>query len=152
MNEPHKIADRGPSGDLCPICHQSECDHTDDEMAETVRLGNKPYLASDADAIAEKTRVAKSAASDEENMIRHQMGSREGRKFMWDFFKRAGIMSSSFGRANGDSAWTAFYEGQRNVGNEYLALIVRYMPDAYLAMIKENSAAEKPAAATRRSA
>ena len=72
------------------------------------------------------------------------MASKAGRDLMWALLERCGVFRTSFSASRPDPLVTAFLEGERNIGLEYLHRIHRLCPDHYLAMLKDRLA-EEPA-------
>jgi hypothetical protein len=85
----------------------------------------------------EKTqREARVAANKELANFKWQMGSKQGREYMYGLLARAGIYLTSF-TSNG--ALTSFNEGQRFVGLYYVDLINAHCLDEFVMMLKENA-------------
>ncbi len=62
------------------------------------------------------------------------MAEARGRRFAWRLLEKCGVFRSSF---TGDSNWTNFREGQRNVGLLVLGDIHEHCPEAYASMLQE---------------
>ena len=63
------------------------------------------------------------------------VSTEQGRRFLWDLLGFTGIYRSSF---TGNSS-TFFNEGRRDVGLRIMGQIHEHAPEAYLAMLKENT-------------
>ncbi len=64
------------------------------------------------------------------------MSHPEGRRIMNDLLKRCGVGRLSFA-GPGQAEQTAFYEGQRNIGNFYWALLTKNFKEKWLLMTEE---------------
>ena len=64
------------------------------------------------------------------------MSSPEGRRVMNDLLKRCGVGRLSFA-GPGQAEQTAFYEGQRNIGNYYWGVLTKNFKQQWLAMTDE---------------
>lgn len=94
-----------------------------------------PFRSSaEVDEDREKRRLDQQQADED---LRGIMVSQSGRRFMWDLLKRCGVFALSF---RGDGAeFTAFREGQRNVGLSLLADLTRVCPEHYTQMQDEQT-------------
>jgi hypothetical protein len=63
------------------------------------------------------------------------LSTKGGRLTMWRLLDMAGVYRLSF---TGDALWSAFNEGQRNIGNKLLAEIMADFPAEYALMLREN--------------
>lgn len=128
--------------EACPVCLQSECDHTDEEkQAHTIAIARgeeRPYNAGDEDQVATKAKSAKQKDKQATQDLKWIMSDARGRRFVWALLERCGIYRSSYLAGRGQPAATAFHEGERNVGLETLARLLRETPKAYAAMTEEN--------------
>lgn len=84
--------------------------------------------------LAEKS--AKLAETQRGDAIKGIMASAYGRQWMWDILQRCHVFSVSFTSAS--ALATAFAEGERNIGLQFLNDIMAYCPDEYVAMAKES--------------
>lgn len=64
------------------------------------------------------------------------MSTFEGRRVMNDLLKRCGVGRLSFA-GPGQAEQTAFYEGQRNIGNYYWAMLTKNFKKEWLLMTEE---------------
>lgn len=64
------------------------------------------------------------------------MSSPQGRRVMNDLLKRCGVGRLSFA-GPGQAEQTAFYEGQRNIGNYYWAMLTKNFKKEWLIMTDE---------------
>ena len=64
------------------------------------------------------------------------MASVEGRRVMNDLLKRCGVGRLSFS-GPGQAEQTAFYEGQRNIGNYYWGMLTKNFKEEWLIMTDE---------------
>ncbi len=92
-------------------------------------------LFSDDDA--EAIGAAKRLSDQADNDLIALMAAAGGRRVMAALLDRCGLGRTSFIGARPEPMITAFLEGERNIGLEYLARIRRLCPDRYLAMLKE---------------
>ena len=60
-----------------------------------------------------------------------------GRRFIWDELSAGNVFAQTYVAGSFDG--TAFQEGQRSSALRLLADVVRYAPNAYILMTKENS-------------
>jgi hypothetical protein len=70
------------------------------------------------------------------------MSNPEGRRIMNDLLKRCGVGRLSFS-GPGQAEQTAFYEGQRNIGNFYWALLTKNFKEKWLLMTEEQEQREQ---------
>lgn len=127
----------------CPICNQFACDHTDDEIEAHVAAitagEDEPVRAGDADQAARVARTAKQKDKQADDDLKWIMSDARGRRFAWRLLARTGIYRSSYLAGRGQTEACAFYEGERNVGLEMLAALLKVTPKAYAAMQQENA-------------
>jgi hypothetical protein len=71
----------------------------------------------------------------EANDLRHVMGGKEGRRFIWRQLEDAGIYRSSFDL---NHAAMAFNEGNRNRGLKLMTDIMDVCPNYYTLMLNEH--------------
>lgn len=82
----------------------------------------------------EAEKLARTARQVEIADLRWLMSGPRGRRLMWRLLDRAGVYRTSF---NHSGSVTAFNEGQRNVGLQYLADIHRVCPEQFTQMLQE---------------
>jgi hypothetical protein len=82
--------------------------------------------------LAEKS--AKLAEAKRKEAIGGIMSNPYGREWMWDILLRCHVFSSSFVSS---ALTTAFAEGERNIGLQFLNDIMAYCPDHYVTMTRE---------------
>lgn len=92
------------------------------------------YDAGDRAHVADRQRRRRFAAEREDSDLVWLMNQREGRRFVWRLLKACHLYESSF---TGDNA-TFFREGERNVGLQILADIVRLCPELHARMFSES--------------
>lgn len=96
-----------------------------------------PFPEDDVTATARDPKNEKRLALRDEDQIVFLMHSPVGRSFVWDQLADAGVYRTSFvGEA---THATAFAEGKRDQGLKLLARVMKYAPDHFLTMTKENS-------------
>lgn len=134
------------SGDLtrCPICNAEEggCDHSDEERGAHVAALHQgreaPFNAGDEGQVETRSRSAKRREKQARKDFADVMNTPGGRRVMWALISRCGVFHSSFAKAKGDAAMTAFFEGERNVGIELITRATTETPASYALMVKEN--------------
>lgn len=131
------------SADRCPICLLDVCDHTDDEIEAHVAAmtagEDEPVRAGDADQTARVAKTAKQKDKQADDDLKWVMSDARGRRYMWRLLARAGIYRSSYMAGRGQAEACAFYEGERNIGLETLAALLKVTPKAYAVMLQENA-------------
>jgi alkylation response protein AidB-like acyl-CoA dehydrogenase len=80
---------------------------------------------------AEEERLRLAQEADD---LRHVLGSKQGRRFVWRLLGEAGIFKPTF---NENHARMSFDEGQRNRGLALLAEVFKYSPNSYTQMATE---------------
>lgn len=128
--------------DLCPICGEEGCEHSDDERNEAARAlieGREPeFHADDPVRIKHRTISAKVKVKHEVADFKELMGTPLGRRFMWRLLERCHVNSLSC-NPTAPNALCAFYaDGERNIGLLYTVDMLRHCVDAYSLMVKEN--------------
>lgn len=102
------------------------------------------------------TRVKRKALleklSDKERLsdIGAVMSTIEGRRVMNDLLRRCGVGRLSFA-GPGQAEQTAFYEGQRNIGNYYWAVLTKNFKKEWLLMTEEYDKRQEAANGDRNS-
>ena len=128
----------------CIICLQIACDHSEEEQAahRAAMLSGEeePVRSGDEAQTAKIARASKSKEKQASEDLKWIMADARGRRFMWALLTRAGIYRSSYMAGRGHAEACAFYEGERNIGLETLAALIKVTPKAYAAMTQENSA------------
>ena len=87
--------------------------------------------------IAEEERLQREK---DQGDLRHVMGSKEGRRFMWRQLSEAGVYRSSF---DSNPVLMAFNEGNRNRGLLLLNDIMEACPTRYSEMLREQKEARE---------
>lgn len=85
-------------------------------------------------AFAEANERARLKREEERAGLAAVMSSKGGRLTVHRLLEWAGVYRLSF---TGDALWSAFNEGQRNVGNKLLAEIMADFPAEFALMMKE---------------
>ena len=128
--------------ELCPVCLEIYCDHSQDEKDAHVRAiasgEDRPINAGDEAQVQKVAKAAKQRDRQDVGDLRWVMSDARGRRFVWAMLSRAGIFRSSYLAGRGQSEATAFYEGERNIGLELMASVALDVPKAYAAMQEEN--------------
>lgn len=87
----------------------------------------------------EQLRKARSITTNQRLQFEHDLGEMvrtpQGRRFMWDLFRRTRIYESIWH----PSAAIHYNAGQQDIGHEYQGEFVRLYPEQYFLMIKENA-------------
>jgi hypothetical protein len=92
--------------------------------------------AGDLEAVnLRKTKIGRQKAVDGQ-VIQHLLSTEAGRSWAWRFLEFCHVYNQSY---VSDPYDTAFNEGQRSIGNLFLADISRYSPESYLLMTKEKA-------------
>lgn len=77
-----------------------------------------------------------------ETVIRALMGQRDGRRYIWLELEEANVFSQTYVLNSFDA--TAFKEGQRSRGNKLLMDVIRWTPEDYITMTRENASVALP--------
>lgn len=96
-----------------------------------------PFPEDDVAVTARDPQNEKRLALRDEDQIVFLMHSPVGRGFVWAQLADAGVYRTSF--AGEQTHISAFAEGKREQGLKLLARVMKYAPDYYLTMTKENS-------------
>ena len=103
------------------------------------------YNAADTRAIRRAAKLAKQLDSEHQTVVYGTMASPAGRNYIHSWLERCHVFSSSYGSS---ALGMAFAEGERNIGLQLLADIMRWAPDQYLQMMREandrSSASSRP--------
>ena len=86
-------------------------------------------------AVKKKIQKERLADKDRAAVVQALMGTRIGRRWIWELLESAHIFASSF---RGDDARTNFAEGERNHGLQLLAQIMRHSPEGFIMAMKED--------------
>ena len=98
----------------------------------------KPIIGNVADA----KQIKKAKLTEEQERLQELndfadiLNTPGGRRFIWKLLGKAGVFELSFSFTEKDTV-TAFREGRRNVGLQYLKDINEEFPEAYALMAKE---------------
>lgn len=84
---------------------------------------------------AEANEAARLRREEERDGLGAVLSTKGGRLTVYRLLDWAGVYRLSF---TGDALWSAFNEGQRNIGNKLLTEIMAEFPAEYALMIKEN--------------
>lgn len=84
---------------------------------------------------AEKKQHARHLDEIRNSDLQRLMSAKWGRRIIWRLLEDCGVFRSTF---NESALLMAFKEGNRNLGNQYLAEITSLCPDRYIEMLKEN--------------
>lgn len=84
---------------------------------------------------AERQEAARLRREAERAGLGEVLSTKGGRLTVWRLLDMAGVYRLSF---TGDPLWSAFNEGQRNIGNKLLGEIMAEFPAEYSLMTKEN--------------
>jgi hypothetical protein len=106
-------------------------DHEDDVDPADARLGP----AAQGAKIEEKRKKQADREALRIDGLKQILQSKNGRIYLWDLLAKCGVNRTSF---TGNSG-TFFKEGERNIGLQVQADIVKFFPDQYVAMLKEGS-------------
>lgn len=130
--------------EACPICLQADCEHSDEEKGahrDAIARGEEvPFNASDEAQVAKVARTAKRSEKQAAQDLKWVMSDARGRRYVFASLARCGIYRSSFLAGRGQPEATAFYEGERNIGLELLARLLKETPAAYATMMQESGA------------
>lgn len=96
-------------------------------------MSDKPYNAGDSKQVSERQALSKEKLEQLARGLKHIMGNKDGRAWMWNFLGECGIFRTSF---TGNST-TFFNEGQRNIGLSVQADLTRNCQAEYLQMQSE---------------
>jgi hypothetical protein len=90
----------------------------------------------DADEIefAERQKASSLRREEERAGLGVVLSTKGGRLTVWRLLDMAGVYRLSF---TGDALWSAFREGERNIGNKLLAEIMADFPAEYALMLRE---------------
>ena len=86
-------------------------------------------------AKAETDTRNKLARDTEESDLKWLVSTKRGRRIAWRLLEQAGVFRMTF---NTNAMQMSFSEGNRNMGNKWLALITEISPDAFTMMLKES--------------
>ena len=95
------------------------------------------YNASDVRQIKAKQRDAAFREKHDEAVIRELMSTSSGRDWIWRLLGSCHVFESSFVQGQPES--TAFREGERNIGLQFLGAISKADPDGYVLMQREHA-------------
>jgi hypothetical protein len=101
---------------------------------------NDPYNAADLRALRRATRAAKHAEAERRVVIFNLMASPGGRNWVHSILADCAIFSTTF---TGEALSGAFNEGKRSVGLQLLTDVVRWAPDQYIQMMREQTDKEQ---------
>jgi hypothetical protein len=87
-------------------------------------------------SVARKDKIVKLEERQRLSDIGFVMSQAAGRRVFNDLLKRCGVGRLSFA-GPGQSEQTAFYEGQRNIGNYYWSVLVKNFKKEWLLMTEE---------------
>jgi hypothetical protein len=99
-------------------------------------VAEKPYDAGDPQQVRERRRASRSREREEGSAVQALLSSREGRDWMYALLEQCHTFTSSF---SSDPLQMAFSEGERNVGLQLMAVIMRACPHRYNEMMQEAS-------------
>jgi hypothetical protein len=95
------------------------------------------YNAAEREDVKEASKRAKAAERARRELIVHIMDINSGRAWLLEILEACHIFSPSF---TPNALQMAFNEGERNVGLQLLASVMRYCPDKYTDMMRERNA------------
>lgn len=84
--------------------------------------------------LQERQQEAKNLAERQKGDLVFVMGTKQGRRLLWELLSRAGVFASSF---TGDNNATNFNEGRRSEGLRLFSAIMDACPELYLTMADE---------------
>ncbi len=92
--------------------------------------------ASSRKDIRAQEKAAKLSQMDDGEVIQNLMSTVVGRKWMWEVLERCHIFAASF---TSDPLFTAYAEGERNQGLQFLNSIMIHCPDLYIQAARESN-------------
>jgi hypothetical protein len=98
-------------------------------------MGDEPYNAAERSHVKAAAKAARFAEKARLDVVHGIMDTKSGRAYMLSRLERCHIFESSF---SSDLCTMAFREGERNVGLQDLADIMKSCPDMYVLMLREN--------------
>lgn len=96
----------------------------------------KPYDAGDPQQVRERRRQGRLREREEGSAVQALLSSREGRDWMHSLLEQCHVFTTSF---SSDPLQMAFSEGERNIGLQLIAVIMRACPHRYNEMMQEAS-------------
>ena len=94
------------------------------------------FNAADTRAIRARQRELKAREAERKLVVLNLMSSPAGRAYVHDRLQRCHIFETTF---VGDALRSAFLEGERNIGLADLAEVMRWCPDQYVQMMREQN-------------
>src|SRR5512143_2239033 len=94
------------------------------------------YNTADRKEIRKAEKAAKIAERQRRDVISGLMSSNPGRAWMLEILERCHLFQTSF---DTNAAITAFREGERNIGAQFLSDIMRACPDQFMLMMRERN-------------
>lgn len=95
-----------------------------------------PTNIGEAEGVAALARKALTTRQQDELIAANIMSTPHGRAWYWRKLEAAHIFATDF---TGEALSGAFRQGERNIGIQLHAELMRAAPDAYVLMIKENA-------------
>lgn len=137
------------AGERCPICELIDCEHSDEEKlvvaSRRARGDEEIRLAHDPRTQSRQVRAARKSATIAERDLERLLELDWGRRIAFRMLSDAHVFGSSYVRGNGEALAIAFAEGERNVGQAWMAAMRAAAPKNFLMMLAEhwNSGDEK---------
>ena len=100
-------------------------------------MTDEPYNAAEREDVKALAKLAKQADKERQSVIMHIMDMKSGRAWLLEILEACHVFAPSF---TPNALQMAFNEGERNVGLQLLASIMRYCPDDYTLMMRERNA------------
>ena len=102
---------------------------------EALQAAADTFDSADPAAVEKQRKAAAASRRETLEAVLVMMGSRAGRRWMYDLLEAAHMFGTSF--VQGDPYATAFREGERNLGLRLMSDIQEVAADLYIVMVRE---------------